>query len=464
MESSKQFRGDNKLLIGIIIGVLTFWLFAQSLVNVVPTLQSSFNTDMGTINIAISLTALFSGLFIVGAGDIADKLGRVKMTYIGLALNVIGSLCLIIAPVAWLLLVGRALQGLSGALIMPSTLAIINEYYIGKERQRAVSYWSIGSWGGSGICSLFGGFMASTIGWQWIFIVSIALSILAFFLIKHTPETKVEPSENETKAKFDVTGLILLVITLLSVNVMVTQAADRGLFSPMILSLGVVFIVAGILFIIRELKTENPLVDFRIFKNKGYSGATLSNFMLNGVAGGTLIVVNTYYQSQLGFSSLQAGLISITYLVAVLIMIRVGEKLLQKLGAKKPLLVGSGFSFLGLLLLSLTFLPDIAYIISSIIGYLLFGIGLGTYATPSTDTAVAEAPDDKVGVASGLYKMASSLGNAFGVAMSSTIFGFGASFMNLQLGGAAGVLFNAGIALTAFIVILILVPKKLSTN
>ena len=124
----------------------------------------------------------------------------------------------------------------------------------------------------------------------------------------------------------------------------------------------------------------------------------------------------------------------------------------------KPLLVGSGFAFLGLLLLSLTFLPNVAYIISSIIGYLLFGIGLGTYATPSTDTAVAEAPDDKVGVASGLYKMASSLGNAFGVAMSSTIYGFGASFMNLQL------LFNAGIALTAFIVILILVPKKLRTN
>ena len=73
-------------------------------------------------------------------------------------------------------------------------------------------------------------------------------------------------------------------------------------------------------------------------------------------------------------------------------------------------------------------------------------------------------PDDKVGVASGLYKMASSLGNAFGVAMSSTIYGFGASLMNLQLGGAAGVLFNAGIALTAFIVILILVPKKLRTN
>ena len=462
MESSKEFKGDNRLLVGIIISVLTFWLFAQSLLNIVPTLQSSFNTDLGTINIAVSLSALFSGLFIVGAGDVADKFGRVKMTYLGLGLNIIGSLLLIITPVPWLLLIGRALQGLSGAFIMPSTLAIINEYYIGKERQRALSFWSIGSWGGSGICSLFGGFIASTIGWQWIFIISIALSILSFFLIKHTPETKNEPNTDtdNSGSKFDVIGLILLVITLLSVNVMVTQASDRGLLSPVILSLFGIFLIAGIFFVLREFKTENPLVDFSLFKNKGYSGATLSNFMLNGVAGGTLIVVNTYYQSHLGFTSLQAGLISITYLVAVLVMIRVGEKLLQKLGAKKPLLIGSGSTFLGLLLLSLTFLPNLFYIISSIIGYLLFGIGLGMYATPSTDTAVDQAPDDKVGVASGLYKMASSLGNAFGVALSSTIYGVCAAKMNLELGGLAGVLFNAIIVLTAFFVIFFLIPSK----
>ena len=121
--------------------------------------------------------------------------------------------------------------------------------------------------------------------------------------------------------------------------------------------------------------------------------------------------------------------------------------------------MGSGFTFLGLLLLSLTFLPNLFYIISSIIGYLLFGIGLGMYATPSTDTAVDQAPDDKVGVASGLYKMASSLGNAFGVALSSTIYGVCAK-MNLELGGLAGVLFNAIIVLTAFFVIFFLIPSK----
>ena len=81
------------------------------------------------------------------------------------------------------------------------------------------------------------------------------------------------------------------------------------------------------------------------------------------------------------------------------------------------------------------------------------------YATPSTDTAVDQAPDDKVGVASGLYKMASSLGNAFGVALSSTIYGVSAN-ENLELGGLAGVLFNAIIVLTAFFVIFFLIPSK----
>lgn len=184
--------------------------------------------------------------------------------------------------------------------------------------------------------------------------------------------------------------------------------------------------------------------------------------MLNGVAGGALIVVNTYYQQELDFNSQQTGYISLTYLIAVLIMIRVGEKILQELGPKRPLLMGSGLTVLGLILLSLTFLPDFWYITASVVGYLLFGAGLGIYATPSTDTAVAQAPDDKVGVASGVYKMASSLGNAFGVAISSTVYSVLASQLNLSLGGFTGVIFNAIVAFIALVSILILVPKKQS--
>ncbi|HDP4326701.1 TPA: MFS transporter [Staphylococcus aureus] len=462
MDTSKQFRGDNRLLLGIVLGVITFWLFAQSLVNLVVPLQATYSSDVGTINIAVSLSALFAGLFIVGAGDVADKLGRVKITYVGLILNVIGSLLIIITPLPAFLIIGRIIQGLSAACIMPATLAIINEYYIGTRRQRALSYWSIGSWGGSGICTLFGGLMATYLGWRSIFIVSILLTLLSMYLIKHTPETKAEPVKSlkgETK-KFDVIGLIILVVTMLSLNVIITQTSHFGLVSPMILSLIVIFILSLIGFVYYENKIKYPLVDFSIFKNRGYSGATISNFLLNGVAGGALIVINTYYQQQLGFNSSQTGYISLTYLIAVLLMIRVGEKILTQFGPKRPLLLGSGFTVIGLILLSLTFLPEMWYIVSSIVGYLLFGTGLGLYATPSTDTAVASAPDDKSGVASGVYKMASSLGNAFGVAVSGTIYTVLAANLNLHLGGFSGMMFNVILAVIAFLVILFLVPKN----
>ncbi len=142
-------------------------------------------------------------------------------------------------------------------------------------------------------------------------------------------------------------------------------------------------------------------------------------------------------------------------------MIRVGEKILSQHGPKRPLLLGSGFTVIGLILLSLTFLPEVWYIISSIVGYLLFGTGLGLYATPSTDTAVASAPDDKSGVASGVYKMASSLGNAFRVvAVSGTVYTVLAANLNLNLGGFTGMMFNALLAIVAFLVILLLVPKN----
>ena len=90
METS--YKGTNKLIIGIVFGVITFWLFAQAMVNVVPAVQSDLGISLGTLNIAISLSALFSGMFIVAAGGLADKIGRKKMTYIGLILSVIGSL------------------------------------------------------------------------------------------------------------------------------------------------------------------------------------------------------------------------------------------------------------------------------------------------------------------------------------------------------------------------------------
>lgn len=346
---------------------------------------------------------------------------------------------------------------MSAACIMPATLALIKTYYDGPARPRALSFWSIGSWGGSGICSLAGGVIATYLGWRWIFIFSIVCAVLGMFLIKGTPESKIE--QNGESLSFDYSGLFFFLISLLSLNLLITKGAVFGWGSVTSLSLLGALIIAGVIFVKIELtKKERAFIDFSLFKNKPYSGASFSNFMLNAVAG-TLLVANTYIQVGRGFSSFKTGMLSIGYLIAVLLMIRVGEKILQKVGAKKPMLWGTIITGIGIAAMSLTFLDDTSYIIAVLIGFVFFGLGLGFYATPSTDTAISNAPADKVGVASGIFKMASSLGGAFGVSISAAVYA-ALSSNGVAYAASVALIMNVVFCMLAVLSILIMVPKN----
>src|SRR5690606_16336160 len=162
MENSNQvhtFRGNDRLLYGIILGVLAFWLFAQTTLNINVGMAKDLGMEQNAMNIAVSITSLFSGIFIVVFGGLADRVGRVKMIQIGFIFSIIGSALVALTPAGSLatlvLMTGRIFQGLSGAAIMPASLALVKAYWDGAARQRAVSLWSIGSWGGAGFCALF---------------------------------------------------------------------------------------------------------------------------------------------------------------------------------------------------------------------------------------------------------------------------------------------------------------------
>lgn len=419
--STKQYEGNDRLLLGIVLGVITFWLFAQTTLNIAPAMREDLAIDVSSSNLAVSITALFSGIFIVVFGGISDRVGRLRITRIGLGLSILGSLLIALSPsgAPLFLIAGRIIQGLSAACIMPSTLALIKSYYSGAARQRAVSYWSIGSWGGSGLCSLFGGILASTIGWRWIFWISILVAVMSYVLLAGTPESHSEGSQSGKGV--DLPGILSFMVGMVAWNVVIGQSARLGWMSPLTLGLGVLALAALAVFFRIEKLSAAPFIDFKLFANKTYTGATLSNFLLNGAAG-TLMVALSLVQIAAGMSSFQAGMLTIGYLIAILLTIRVGEKLLQKWGARKPMLLGSAITGLGIFLLSFTFILASQYIFLAVIGFTLFGIGLGFYATPSTDAALSTVPAEKAGSASGIYKMASSLGAAFGVAISAALF------------------------------------------
>ncbi|GAO01745.1 MFS transporter [Anaeromyxobacter sp. PSR-1] len=418
-----SFRGDDRLLLGIILGVLTFWLFAQTTLNIAPDMRRDLGTGESVMNIAVALTALFSGIFIVVMGGLADRVGRVRMVRLGFLASIAGSLLVGLAPAGALavpfLLAGRALQGLSGACIMPASLALVKAYWDGAERQRAISLWSIGSWGGSGVCSLFGGLVTQNLGWRYIFFASVLVAVIGLLLLRGTPESRAEGGA--TDYRFDLAGVLAFMVAMVALQVVVTQGNQLGWTSPASLGLVAATLLFGGLFLRIERRARSPFIDFGLFRSSTYTGATVSNFLLNGVAG-TLIVSLQLVQVGGGMTAQRAGVLTLGYAVAIIAFIRVGEKLLRRFGARRPMLWGCAITGASILLLAPSNVMLARYEVMAVIGYTLFGVGLAFYATPSTDAALSNLPASQAGAGSGLYKMASSLGAAFGVAISAAIF------------------------------------------
>ncbi|HTK48411.1 MAG TPA: MFS transporter [Gemmatimonadaceae bacterium] len=414
--------GSDRLLYGMILGVLAFWLFAQTVLNIAPEMAADLGVQTSVMNIAVSITALFSGIFIVVLGGLADRAGRVKVVQWGFVLGIAGALLVGLAPSGPLasafLIAGRICEGLSAACIMPASLALVKAYWSGAERQRAVSLWSMGSWGGSGFAALFGGLVAENLGWRWIFFAAAIVSVIGMLMVRGTPESRAEGRQHY---QLDTVGIATFMIAMVALQVFATQGAKFGWTSAASLALLAIAIVFGVIFVRVESRNASAFVDFRLFRNATYTGATISNLLLNAVAG-ILLVAMSLVQIGGGMTAQTAGLLTIGYAIAIVAFIRVGEKLLQRFGPRRPMIWGSLIVGVSIALLMPTNVMLGTYRILAVIAFTLFGVGLGFYATPSTDAALSNLPDDQAGSGSGIYKMASSLGASFGVAISAAIF------------------------------------------
>lgn len=276
----------------------------------------------------------------------------------------------------------------------------------------------MGSWGGSGFAALFGGLMASNVGWRWIFIISAVVSLIGMLMVRGTPESK---AETKGDYKFDVKGIASFLISMVALQVVATQGAKIGWTSLVTLGLAALAVVFGVIFYNVEVRTKAPFVNFKLFSNRIYTGATVSNFLLNGIAG-MIIVSMLLLQLGGGLSAQAAGMLTLGYAITIVAFIRVGEKLLQRYGSRKPMLWACLISGLSIALLMPTNLMLDTYRVLAVISYILLGLGLAFYATPSTDAALSNLPDDQAAAGAGIYKMASSLGGSFGVAISAAIF------------------------------------------
>lgn len=415
-----NYRCPPGVLLGMCIGVSTYWLFALSMGPLLPSIGNELNLKVPDLALPMSLAGLVSGICIMPAGGLADRVGRLLMTRLGLLAGLLGMLmCGLASSIEWLI-AGRFLQGLAAGFIMPATLALVKVYYNDDDRPKAISYWSMSSFGCASVSSIFGGLVATFIGWRWAFLLAVPFILIAFWLLRGAPESKVA---SDRKLPFDGIGFTVLITGLLALFLFVNKGNNWGWASTETLTALFVFVVMLVAFIAQERRHAAPIADLSLFKRKVFTGAVVANLFLNSLLG-LLVVLLAYLQKGRGLTALEASLLTLSYTVTVLTLIRVGEKMGKRQGPRFPMVVG-GLCFMACAaLLSCTFVADNpTYFGLVFVGMGFMGTGLGLFATPATNAAVGEAPADKAGAAGGIFKMASSLGGAFGIAIHMAVYG-----------------------------------------
>ncbi|HCY6873673.1 TPA: MFS transporter [Staphylococcus aureus] len=416
--NNTQSSPRSNIIIAIMLSALTYWLFAQSFINIGPLVGQTYQTSPAVLNLSISLTSFATGIFMVAAGDIADKIGQLRMTYMGLIISMFASLLLIISDITALLIIGRILQGLSAAILLPSTVGVLNNQFKGEHLRRAISYLMISTVGGIGLAGVIGGLIATNFGWQTNFIISIGIAFIAILLLKGTPE---KVSQHSHRHPFDYKGMSIFAVMIGSFTLLLTQGFEQGWFSTFSFICLSIFIITTLIFIIIERRHEVPFIDFSVLRNRPFIGAFLNNFVLNSSLGVT-VVFFIYAQTHLGLSAAQSGLVTLPYAIVAVAMIRLGEKATLRFGGKLMLIIGPLFPVIGITIISMTSLQPSQYIIAVVIGFVICAIGNGLVATPGLTIAIFSMPNEKVGLATGLYKMSGTLGGAFGIALSTTVF------------------------------------------
>jgi len=244
--------------------------------------------------------------------------------------------------------------------------------------------------------------------------------LVAFFLLRTAPERK---AADTGKRPFDLIGFSALIIGLLALNLFISKGKAWGWTSMTSLGCLGLFALALAIFVPNEKRNACPIADLSLFNRRAYTGSVVANLFVNSLLG-VVVVIMIYLQKGRGLTAMQASLLTLGYATAVLTLMRVGEKVGRRMGPRFPMVLGC-LSLIGLVLpLACTFVQSNAvYLTLVFFGLAFLGVGLGLFMTPATTVAIGEAPAAKAALAGGIFKMGSSLGGAFGIAVHLAIFG-----------------------------------------
>ena len=385
-----------------------------SAVNVaLPNLQSALDTTLVNAQWVVNAYTLFLAALILLGGSLGDRYGRKRIYVVGTVIFGAASVWCAVAPGVAQLIAARAVQGVGAALLTPGSLAIISAAFPEGERGKAIGLWSGFTAITTAAGPVLGGFVTDALSWRWVFWMVVPLAVLVVFItLWRVPESR----DDEVAGGLDYWGALLVTLGLAGLTFGLLHASSTSWLNPLVLgslALGVMCLGA---FVWAEGRVTGPMMPLKLFRSSTFAGANGLTLLLYAALGAALFFLPYHFQRVQGYSATTTGLALLPMIVLMTLLARWAGGLVDRVGARLPLVVGPSTVAVGFALLAL---PGINanYWLTFFPALLTLGLGLAVSVAPLTTTVMNAVPTHQAGTASGINNAAARLANLLAVAV-----------------------------------------------
>ncbi|MEA2187350.1 MAG: hypothetical protein QOK16_2361 [Solirubrobacteraceae bacterium] len=396
----------------------TFMLLLDiTIVNVaLPDIASELDASFSDLQWVIDAYALTLAALLLTAGSLADLLGRRRVFAFGLASFTIASVLCALAPNALVLILARGAQGIGGAAMFATSLALLAQEFHGRERGTAFGIWGATTGAAVAIGPLVGGALTSGFGWPSIFYLNVPIGIATLLIaLKRLPE-----SRDEDAGAVDWAGLLTFSGALFLLVFALIRGNEEGWESALIVTLFAGSALLLALFIAVERRQQRPMFDLSLFGNRTFAGASIAAFALSASMFAMFLYLTLYLQTILGHGPLETGLRFLPVTALSFVAAAVSGKLTARLPARA--LLGGGLGLVGVGLLLMRGLDADSDWTALLPGFIVAGIGIGTINPSIANAAIGVVAPARSGMASGISSTFRQVGIATGIAALGAIF------------------------------------------
>jgi MFS transporter, DHA2 family, multidrug resistance protein len=404
--------------VGLAVLVIACLLYAMDLTVLhlaVPSLSAELEPSSAQLLWIVDIYGFMVAGCLITMGTLGDRIGRRRLLMIGAAAFGVVSVFAAFSVNAEMLIATRALQGIAGATLAPSTLSLIFSMFLDpRQRSIAIGLWIAGFSAGGAVGPVLGGVLLEHFWWGSVFL--LAVPVMALLLVlgpRFLPEYR-----DPDAGRLDVASAALSLVAILAVVFGLKEIAQNGV-GPLPVSSILVGIVVGVIFARRQRSLADPMIDLSLFRIASFNASLTTNVLGIFIAVGYFLFVAQYLQLVLGLSPLHAGLWSLPSAAGFIVGSTLGPRLLRRF--RPAYVIGAGLAMGAVGLAMLTRVDGSADLTILVTASVIISLGLAPVFTATTDLIVGSAPPERAGAASGISETGAELGGALGIAILGSI-------------------------------------------